>query len=43
VCDEVYVADLSPIPEKYRLDHRRAETLLCSWFGSWLEAFAETH
>jgi hypothetical protein len=38
--DDVQVADLSPIPEKYRLDHGRAESLLCAWLESWLEAIS---
>jgi ATP-dependent Lon protease len=34
----VHVADLSPIPERYRLDRDRAEILLKQWFEEWLSA-----
>jgi len=36
--DEVAVADLSFIPEKYRLDVARAETILNQALGHWLDA-----
>jgi ATP-dependent Lon protease len=34
----VHVADLSPIPERFRLDRGRAELLLQQWFEEWLSA-----
>ena len=32
----VYVIDASFIPEKYRLDFKRVEQLLCRFLGAWM-------
>ncbi|MCK8602492.1 S16 family serine protease [Desulfoferrobacter suflitae] len=36
--DDVYVIDMGFIPEKYRLDVKRAETILNEYLMSWLES-----
>jgi hypothetical protein len=39
--DAIWMADLSAVPEKYRLDPGRCEELLDRLLGAWLEAVDE--
>ena len=40
--DNIHVMDLSYIPEKYRLDPRRAEVILTGCLRDWLTAVEKT-
>lgn len=40
--DDIHVVDLAFIPEKYRLDITRAEKILSSCLGKWLEAVEDS-
>jgi ATP-dependent Lon protease len=40
--DGIHLVDLSPIPEKYRLDVARAETIVNRCLSAWLRALADS-